>query len=256
MGMEFRNRSTNPLWIQGMMDEGYAGAHEMRAHLENLWGWQVTIPEAVGEEKWAETYETYVLDKNELGLEPWFEKNSPSARQDMVARLLETVRKGRWSPSPEVRAKLVTEYVKSAKAHGFSCAAFICQNPALAQYTVEQGRIAGLPEADLQAFQARLEEVTQKNLAAAAQEMQQFVATTEQAHAKRAADVKSGLAAKAEQFKGFVMEKQQAAEALTQPLMQAASDHREQLLTTLILLLLATSGWWWMRRRAATSIRQ
>jgi cobaltochelatase CobN len=250
MGMEFRNRSTNPLWIQGMMKEGYAGAHEMRAHLENLWGWQVTVPESVGEEKWAETYETYVLDKNGLGLETWFEKNSPNARQDMVARLLETVRKGRWSPSPEARANLATEYIKSAKAHGFSCSAFICENPALAQYTVDQGRIAGLPEADLQAFQARLEEVTQKNLATAAQEMQQFVATTEQTHAKRAADVKEGLAAKAEQLKGLVMEKQAAVKALTKPLMQAASDYREQLLTTLILLLLATSAWWWMRRRA------
>jgi cobaltochelatase CobN len=33
MGQEFRSRSTNPLWIEGMMKEGYAGAHEMRSQL-------------------------------------------------------------------------------------------------------------------------------------------------------------------------------------------------------------------------------
>jgi cobaltochelatase CobN len=253
MGMEFRNRSTNPLWIQGMMKEGYAGAHEMRSHLENLWGWQVTVPEAVGEAKWTESYETYVLDKNQLGLEAWFEENSPYARQEMVARLLETVRKGRWSPSPEVRAKLVTEYVKSAKAHGFSCSALICQNPALAQYTIDQGRIAGLPETDLKAFQERLEQATRKSLGNAAQEMQQFIATTEQAHAKRAADVKTGMRARANQLKGFVMEKRDAAKARAKPLMQAASDHYGQLLTTAALLLLAVGGWWGFRYRNRNS---
>jgi glutathione S-transferase len=33
-------------------------------------------------------------------------------------------------------------------AHCFSCSAFIRQNPVLAQYTVDQGRFAGLPKAD------------------------------------------------------------------------------------------------------------
>lgn len=249
MGMEFRNRSTNPQWIEGMMKEGYAGAHEMRAHLENLWGWQVTIPESVGAEKWAESFETYVLDKNGLGLEAWFEKHSPHARQDMVARMLETVRKGHWSPSPEVRSRLAAEYIKSAKSHGFSCSAFICQNPALARYTMEQGRAAGVSEADLKTFEARLEQATGKNLSAAAEEMKRFVAQTEQAHSTRADQVKAGLTKAARQIEGLLMQKQVLNEK-TQALAKTASDHGEQLLTVLIAILLAASAWWWMRRRA------
>lgn len=249
MGMEFRNRSTNPQWIEGMMKEGYAGAHEMRAHLENLWGWQVTIPESVGAEKWQESFETYVLDRNELGLDSWFDKNSPHARQDMVARMLETVRKGHWSPSADVRARLASDYVRSASSHGFSCSAFICQNPALARYTIDEARAAGVSEADLQTFESKLAQATGKSLATATEQMSRFVTQTEQTHANRAQQVMAGVARAARQLKGLVMEKQAQLEEKTQPLVKTANDHSEQLLTALIAVLLAASAWWWMRRR-------
>ena len=79
MGLEFRSRPMNPVWIEGMMKEGYAGAHEMREHLENLWGWQVTLPDSVGAEKWEAVYRTYVEDQHELGLDTFFEKAAPAS---------------------------------------------------------------------------------------------------------------------------------------------------------------------------------
>jgi cobaltochelatase CobN len=249
MGQEFRSRSVNPEWLKGMMKEGYAGAHEMRSQLENLWGWQVTMPDSVGEDKWDQSYRTYVEDQHALGLEAWFEEHSPFARQDMLARLLETARKGAWKPAPEIVAKLTREYVDSAKAHGFGCSAFVCQNPALAQYTLAQGRIAGLPESDLQTFEQKLERATQKNLEQAANDLRKFIGETEQRHAERAAQVTSNADSKLEQIKGKLMEKQSALEKSVQPLMQAALSHRDQIVMSLTLLLFAALSWWWLRRR-------
>ena len=42
IGTEFRSRYVNPTWIEGMKEEGYAGAGEMRAFTEYLWGWDAT----------------------------------------------------------------------------------------------------------------------------------------------------------------------------------------------------------------------
>lgn len=215
MGLEFRNRQTNPRWIEGMMKEGYAGAQEMRAHMENLWGWQVTVPESVGAEKWNEVYETYVLDRNRLGLETFFERASPAARQDLIARMLETVRKGYWSPSAPVRARLAREFVASVEAHGPSGANFVNQNPALAQFTIEEGRKAGVAPSDLAAFRARIEAASGKKLEDADKAMREFVAKTVTSHAARASQVASGASAP-KSLRGLVMEKQGATHRATE----------------------------------------
>lgn len=247
MGMEFRNRQTNPLWIQGMMKEGYAGAHEMRAHMENLWGWQVTVPESVGADKWAEAYETYVLDKHRLGLDAYFERHGSEARQDMVARLLETVRKGHWSPAPEVRGRLAREFVASVKADGPSGASFVSQNPALARFTMAEARKAGVAVTDVAAFQARIEEATRKKLDDASAEMQRFVAQTEARHTARAAAVKAGPAGSPAR-KGLVMEKIRERPE-PKPPSGPVRDRHESLLLGLVSVAVAGSGWWWIRRR-------
>ena len=96
IGTEFRSRYVNPTWIEGMKKEGYAGAGEMRAFVEYLWGWDATAPEVIDDRKWQETFEVYVQDKHKLGMEQFFETKSPFAYQDMTARMIETVRKGYW----------------------------------------------------------------------------------------------------------------------------------------------------------------
>lgn len=248
MGMEFRNRQTNPLWIRGMMKEGYAGAHEMRAHLENLWGWQVTVPQAVGAEKWSEVYETYVLDRNRLGLDGYFQQHSPFARQDMVARMLETIRKGYWSPGAEVRKRLASEYVRGAAAHGPSCASFVCQNPGLTTFAVAEARAAGVADAELQTFQTRIEQATGKKLDDARAETRRFVAQTESRHAARAAEVQAGPG-KPGPLKGLVMEKQATDPSAAKQRTSADRNHLETLAASLLSVVLAGGGWWWMRRR-------
>ena len=116
IGTEFRSRYVNPTWIEGMKKEGYAGAGAMREFVEYLWGWDATAPEVIDDAKWKETFDVYVEDKHKLGMQEFFEKNSPFAYQDMTGRMVETVRKGYWKADAATQKKLLEEYVNSVDA--------------------------------------------------------------------------------------------------------------------------------------------
>ncbi|MDI9617314.1 MAG: cobaltochelatase subunit CobN [Methanothrix sp.] len=131
---ELRTRYYNPRWIQGMMEQGYAGAREMDRFVEYLWGWEATVPELVSESTWKEVHEIYVDDKYGLGLRDFFRKNNPWAAQVMDARLLETARKDRWHPSPEVLKDLAEQYRDLVEDYGVACCHHTCGNLLLKEY--------------------------------------------------------------------------------------------------------------------------
>jgi cobaltochelatase CobN len=136
MGREMRARYLNPEWIKAMAKEGYAGARFIDKVTEHLWGWQVTVPEAVDKAKWQEMYETYVQDKNGLGIKEMFRKsNNMWAYQSVVARMLETARKEYWKPDKGVVAKLAEEYARTAIEVGMACCDHTCNNPHLTKFT-------------------------------------------------------------------------------------------------------------------------
>ncbi|MFA5074147.1 MAG: cobaltochelatase subunit CobN [Nitrospirota bacterium] len=136
MGRELRSRYLNPAWIKVMMHEGYAGARYVNKIFENLWGWQVTVPHAVDGAKWNELYETYVLDRNNLGIKEMFEQaKNMHAYQALVARMLETIRKGYWKPDEKIRETLAKEYAETAEEVGLACCDHTCNNPLLTEFT-------------------------------------------------------------------------------------------------------------------------
>ncbi len=49
----------------------------------------------------------------------------------MLGRMIESMRKGRWSPSDEVRETLISEYVESVQDYGPCCCINCCGNPVL-----------------------------------------------------------------------------------------------------------------------------
>ncbi len=116
-----------------MKEEGYAGAREMAKFVEHQWGWDVTVPELITERMWNETYEVYVKDKHDLGLQEFFEEN-PYAYQSITARMMEVSRKGYWHPSEEVLKELAKEYAESVAEHGVTCCHHTCGNPRLREY--------------------------------------------------------------------------------------------------------------------------
>lgn len=131
---ELRTRYYNPRWIQGMMEQGYSGAREMDRFVEYLWGWETTVPELVSESTWNEVHDIYVEDKYGLGLQEFFRQNNPWAAQVIDARLLETARKDRWHPSPEVAENLVEQYRDLVEDYGVACCHHTCGNILLREY--------------------------------------------------------------------------------------------------------------------------
>ena len=115
-----RGKFWNPKWIRGLQSEGFSGAVEIAQTATNLFGWQVTKPDAVGSDIWSRVHEVYILDALGLGLSEWFDLENPFAYQEMMAVLLEAGRKGYWTPAAGALQMLALEYVRSLDRHGAS----------------------------------------------------------------------------------------------------------------------------------------
>ena len=126
MGREMRARYLNPKWIEAMLNEGYSGARMIRQVTDNLWGWQVTVPDSVGDAKWQEMFETYVQDRHALGIREKFKAaENLASYQAMVDRMLTVIEKGYWQASPETIARLKqvqTELVPAVAAENATIA--------------------------------------------------------------------------------------------------------------------------------------
>jgi cobaltochelatase CobN len=174
LGTEMRSRYFNPKWIDAMMAEDYAGAREMSHFVEYLWGWDATVPESVDETAWDQTYEVYVRDKYELGIQEFLDKSNPWASQSISARMLETARKGYWDPTVEVKTDIAKTYVQSVLNNGLSCSVNTCQNPQLHSLVIDLVSVPGvMPLEDIQAFKDMVEK-------AAGMSLEDYVAAREE----------------------------------------------------------------------------
>lgn len=145
---DMRTKFFNRKWVEGLKNEGFAGAVEMRETAKNMFGWQVTKPESIRGDQWDEVERIYVEDSLGLGLKEWFDEKNPYAYQEMTAIMLETARKGYWKPSKEVLERLANEYAKSVAKHGPSGASRLNDNAAFEGYLKEQlnapGNVTGI----------------------------------------------------------------------------------------------------------------
>ena len=179
IGAEFRSRYVNPTWIEGMQREGYAGAGEMQAFIEYLWGWDATVPETVDDAMWQESFEVYVEDKHGLDLKAFFDANSPFAYQNMSARMVETIRKNYWRADEATTERLLSEYVESVATYGVGCAGHTCGNPRLLQYVLDQGAVMNIPGTALDRFRTAMEEAIGIDIETAAAAAEEFVRRNE-----------------------------------------------------------------------------
>jgi len=212
MGREMRSRYLNPEWIKAMMKEGYAGARFIDKVTEHLWGWQVTVPEAVDSAKWQEMHETYVLDRNGLGIKELFRQSKNMwAYQSVVARMLETVRKQYWKPDQKVVEKLAEEYAKSVQEVGLACCDHTCNNPQLTKFTT--ATLLSVPglKALVPGFEQALQNMKQPDSGKSGKQgRQQATQSVAQQSALPGTSGKapdgSGKAAKGKQVEGFEMQ--------------------------------------------------
>ena len=158
IGREMKTRYLNPRWITEMLDEGYAGGRMISKVTEHLWGWQVTVPDAIDENKWQQMYETYVEDKYGLDIREKFEKGGNLyAYQATLARMLETIRKDYWNPDESVVQRLTSEYLATVEDAGLACSGNICDNQGLADFVTQvAGQLPGLSGAALADYSRQL----------------------------------------------------------------------------------------------------
>ena len=244
IGSEFHSRYVNPKWIKGMQQEGYAGARTMVEFVEYMWGWDATVSEIIDDNMWQQSFEVYVQDKHELGMEAFFDDNSPHAFQDMSARMLETIRKDYWQADPETLKELLGAYIESVKKHGISCTEVSCGNPRLMEYVLVEGQKSGLTGLDLSEFRQAVETAIQASIETLAREAEEFATNNDARIAE--------LYAAAATLEGFAMEPIERQQSPTQPseLSGATNNTIAYGFQALVLLLLV---FWWYRRRQQPS---
>ena len=179
IGAEFRTRYVNPIWIKGMQGEGYAGAGEMRAFFEYLWGWDATVPEIIDDAIWNESFSAYIEDRHDLGLKAFFDEHSPYAYQDITGRMVETIRKGYWEADEATVERVIREHVESVASHGVGCSSHTCGNPRLLRYVLETGGAMNIPGPALEAYRAAMEKAIGTDIEVAAAAVEEFVRRNE-----------------------------------------------------------------------------
>jgi cobaltochelatase CobN len=128
---EARTQVWNPRFIAGMQREGPSAAASLTENVRNLYAWNVMQPSVISETLWDETFDVYIDDKHGLDLQAYFEDVHPAALQDMTAIMLETIRKGLWSPSEDVVQRLAELHAELVARHGAGCSYETCGNAKL-----------------------------------------------------------------------------------------------------------------------------
>jgi len=76
----------------------------------------------------------YIEDKHELGIDTHFAEKHPYSMQDLTAIMLETIRKGLWSPSQEVIDNLADIHTALVIESGAGCSYETCANDKLHEF--------------------------------------------------------------------------------------------------------------------------
>ena len=161
LARDYRVRLFNRKWIEGMMQEGYAGADQIAIHVSNTMGWKIMREGSVSDDTWNEIAAIYVHDKLGLSLRQWFEAENPFAFQDMSEVLLESKRKGYWNAEPGMLREIAERYARSVVRHGEGGGLRGGGNTQLEQFVAQTLKSAHAAELDqlVSQYEGRLREV-------------------------------------------------------------------------------------------------
>ncbi|MEM9143668.1 MAG: cobaltochelatase subunit CobN, partial [Bacteroidota bacterium] len=185
LGKELQARYFNPKWINAMLDEGYSGGRFVRQVAANLWGWQVTVPEAVDESKWDNFFGIYVEDSYDLNIAKRFEASQNLyAYQVMLSRMYEAVRKAYWKPDEEVKRKLLTDFLETVEKVGLSCNLNVCNNPKLANFLDREfEEVGGIATESIENYHRQLQEIRERLAADGLPHSDQLASDTDNSNA-------------------------------------------------------------------------
>jgi cobaltochelatase CobN len=168
LNRELNTRYYNPQWIRGMMSSGYAGAGYMQKFVSNLWGWQVTRSSAVQNWMWDNIVDTYLKDKNNLGVTQFLENgNNAYAMISMTGTLLTAAYNGYWKTDQATLQMVANEWARMVIEHGVACCDCSCGNIAMMKWAVQYINVDMLAQ-----FKSQLYAATQNSAFAPSSQQQ------------------------------------------------------------------------------------
>ena len=134
IGVESRTTIFNPSYIKEKMKGEATSAAGFAEIVRNTYGWNVMKPSVIDNEMWDEIYNVYVKDKFNLGVQDFFEKQSPAALQEITAVMMETARKGMWKATDQQLADLSNLHTDLIQKYKPACSGFVCDNAKLRDF--------------------------------------------------------------------------------------------------------------------------
>ncbi|WP_279191664.1 cobaltochelatase subunit CobN [Butyricimonas virosa] len=134
IGVESRTTIFNPSYIKEKMKGEATSATGFAEIVRNTYGWNVMKPSVIDNEMWDEIYNVYVKDKFNLGVQDFFEKQSPAALQEITAVMMETARKGMWKATDQQLADLSNLHTDLIQKYKPACSGFVCDNAKLRDF--------------------------------------------------------------------------------------------------------------------------
>ena len=134
IGIESRTTILNPTYIKEKMKGEASSAAGFAEVVTNTYGWNVMKPAAIDKELWDDIYKVYVKDEYDLGVQDYFEKQNPTALQEVTAVMMETARKGMWKASPEQLKEIAQMHTDLVAKYDPSTSGFTGNNAKLQQF--------------------------------------------------------------------------------------------------------------------------
>ena len=136
--VESRTTLFNPAYIKEKMKGGTTSANTFSELVRNTYGWNVMKPEAIDNEMWDEIYDVYVKDEYQLGVQQFFEQQSPAALQEMTAVMMESARKGMWKATDRQLTDIATLHTELVNKYKPACSGFVCDNAKLRRFIADK----------------------------------------------------------------------------------------------------------------------
>ncbi|WP_005036895.1 cobaltochelatase subunit CobN [Holophaga foetida] len=102
-----RARILNPKWIEGLQRHGYKGAGDISKVLDILIGWDATA-DVMEDWMYERVAGRYALDPE---MQKWLKEVNPYALQNILDKLLETIQRGMWNATDEMKQDLEDAYM-------------------------------------------------------------------------------------------------------------------------------------------------
>jgi cobaltochelatase CobN len=102
-----RSRLLNPKWLEGLKRHGYKGAGDISKVMDIIIGWDATA-EVMEDWMYERVASKYALDPE---MREWLKEVNPYALQNILDKLLETIQRGMWNASDDMREQLRDAYL-------------------------------------------------------------------------------------------------------------------------------------------------